>query len=135
MLTEAMSPIGLFAIVLSLVLVSLIPSLVIKCLMAGFFVTTVSYGMILVSHVVSGLLIILALGLTEILSGNDIDSMSNGAVIAWTVGSFFFQLLCLNFIATGPRMIMIGLWKWGIVLALQYVVYFLIAFASAVVLH
>jgi hypothetical protein len=126
MLEDLLSPVGLISISVASVLVALIPAIVIKALMGTIFFRPVSYLTVLLALAVSGFLAVFALGAYTFFGGPSIDAMSNAQVAIWTVGGFLFQALCLKVIATGPRMIMISLWKWCAVLILQYVVYAII---------
>ena len=130
---QLISPAGLGATLLACALGSLIPAFVVKVLMGTFFFKPVSYLLVLLALIVSTFFSVIAYGAFGLLTDAAIEAMQLTQTALLLLGGLIFQVVCLKFIAPGPRMEWIAAWKWFVVIILQYVVYIALALLYAFV--
>ncbi|MDP5086109.1 MAG: hypothetical protein NWQ23_11865 [Yoonia sp.] len=130
---DIISPAGLVSLLFACALASLIPALVLKVLMGTVFFRQVSYLLVLLALIVSYFFSTAAyasFGLLTDVAMETMPPLQSGLIL---VAGLIFQVMCLKFIAPGPRMEWIEAWKWLVVIILQYVVYILLALLYAFV--
>ena len=138
-----MAPLLFFIVmILSVVIGSLIPSLIVKLLMGGVFKRQVYFAMVLLATVLSTIFTIaIFIGLMWYSQGSlNVQSLENlegemtlaETALSWLFG-FMLQLVLLTLMVPDENMELISAWKWAVVLILQYVVIILIVFALAFV--
>ncbi len=117
----------LVAVIIGSVLASLIPALVVKVLMSVIFGRSVSYLLILLGMAVTFILTVMTMFALGYTSEENLDAIPSSVSIGLSVGGLVVQAFALSLIAPDQNMERIAAWRWGILLILQYVVYFAIA--------
>ena len=101
--------------------------------MGTVFFRQVSYLLVLLALIVSYFFSAAAYASFGVLTDVAMEAMPPMQAGLIVVAGLIFQVMCLKFIAPGPRMEWIEAWKWLVVIILQYVVYILLALLYAFV--
>jgi len=134
MMAELLTPQGLLVLLIGSALSALIPALVLKLLMSAVFRRTVRYLLVLLGVTISVFalaLIGLYMGVTDEAAVEAMPPLQTGMLV---LGGFVVQAAILTFVSPDVEMEFIAIWKWGVVLVLQYVVYFLIGLLIAFIM-